>query len=114
MADILLTGNEIVSNADLLANTRLTTIPGPGGLLHFECSTNLDVAANNFLLKIELPWGGIPIDGQRVPANGDARAGVLDRRTLMEWTWEVLAGGHFIVGVTLTGTAQFTWLARLI
>jgi len=113
MADILITGNEVATNANLLAGTRLETIPAGAAFLHFRCSADLNVAANNWALTIELPLGTIPVDGQRVPANGDARAGTLDERTLLQWTWPALPGGRFILSVVESGTAVFTWLAQL-
>jgi len=113
MSDILITGNEAATNTNLLANTRLETIPGGSSFLLFRCSADLNVAANNYALTIELPNGAIPVDGQRVPGNALAIAGVLDERTLMEWTWPAVIGGRFVISVVETGTALFTWLAQL-
>lgn len=113
MPDILITGNEVASNTNLLAGTRLENLPGGSRFLLFQCSADLNVAANNWALTIELPSGVIPVDGQRVPANGDARAGALDDRTLMQWTWPAVIGGRFIISVVESGTAVFTWLAQL-
>ncbi len=113
MADIILTGLEAGSNTNVLANSRLETIPAGASFLHFRCSANLGNAANNFVITIELPLGTIPIDGQQVPANGDGATGVLDERTLMQWTWEALPGGRFNIAIVETGTALFFWLAQL-
>ncbi len=113
MADILIMGNEAASNTNLLAGSRLETIPAGARFLHFRCSADLNVAANNYALTIELPLGTIPVDGQRVPANALGAAGVLDERTLLQWTWPALPGGRFILSVVETGTAIFTWMAQL-
>jgi len=113
VADILVTGNEIATNTNLLTGTRLETIPAGASFLHFRCSADLNTAAANFALTIELPLGGIPVDGQRVPGNALAIAGVLDERTLMQWTWPATPGGRFIISVAETGAAVFTWLAQL-
>jgi len=113
MADILVTGNEVASNTNLLTGTRLETIPAGASFLHFRCSVDLNDASNNYALTIELPLGTIPVDGQRVPANANAADGVLDERTLLQWTWPALPGGRFILSVVETGTAVFTWLAQL-
>ncbi len=113
MADILLTGLEAASNTNVLANSRLETIPAGATFLRFRCSANLADAANQFALTIELPNGLIPVDGQIVPANGDGATGVLDERTVMQWTWPAVPGGRFIVSVVETGTALFFWLAQL-
>lgn len=113
MADILIMGNEAASNTNLLSGTRLETIPAGAQFLHFRCSADLNVAANNGALTIELPLGTIPVDGQRVPANGDGAAGVLDERTLMQWTWPALPGGRFLISWVETGTTILTWMAQL-
>ncbi len=113
MADILITGNEIATNTSLLAGTRLETIPAGAQFLHFRCSADLNDAANNVALTIELPLGTIPVDGQRVPGNAQAIGGVLDERTLIQWTWPALPGGRFILAIVETGTVEFTWLAQL-
>lgn len=113
MADIIVTGNEAATNTNLLAGTRLETIPAGARFLHFRCSANLNDATNNYALTIELPLGTIPVDAQRVPANGDGASGVLDERTLLQWTWPAVPGGRFILAVTETGAAVFTWLCQL-
>jgi len=113
MADIIVTGNEAATNTNLLTGTRLETIPAGARFLHFRCSANLNDATNNYALTIELPLGTIPVDAQRVPANGDGASGVLDERTLLQWTWPAVPGGRFIIAVTETGAAVFTWLAQL-
>ncbi len=113
MADILLTGLEAATSTNVLANSRLETIPAGAGFLHFRCSANLADATNQWALTLELPNGLIPVDGQIVPANGDGATGVLDERTLMQWTWPAVPGGRFIISVAETGTALFFWLAQL-
>lgn len=113
MADILVTGLEAATNTNLLSGSRLETIPAGASFLHFRCSANLGDAANQFALTIELPQGLIPVDGQFVPANGDGATGVLDERTLLQWTWPAVPGGRFIISIVETGTALFTWLAQL-
>jgi len=113
VADIMIMGNEVGSNTNLLSGTRLETIPAGAAFLHFRCSADLNDATNNYALTIELPLGTIPVDGQRVPANALGADGVLDERTLLQWTWPALPGGRFILSVVESGTAVFTWLAQL-
>ena len=112
MTDIMVTGLEAASNTNLLANSRLETIPAGTSRLHFRCSANLGDASNQFSLTIELPNGLIPVDGQFVPANGDGATGVLDERTLLQWTWPAVVGGRYIFSIVETGTALFTWLVQ--
>ncbi len=113
MADILITGLEAATNTNLLANSRLETIPNGAQFLHFRCSADLSTAAANFALTIELPSGMIPVDGQQVPGNAQAIVGVLDERTLLQWTWPAVVGGRFIISIVETGTAVFFWMAQL-
>jgi len=113
MADILITGNEAASNTNLLTGSRLETIPAGAQFLHFRCSVDLNDATNNGALTIELPLGTIPVDGQRLPANANGADGVLDERTLLQWTWPALPGGRFIISWVETGAVVLTWLAQL-
>ena len=71
------------------------------------------ICLDQYALTIELPNGMIPVDGQLVPANGDGATGVLDERSLLQWTWPAVVGGRFIISIAETGTALFTWLAQL-
>jgi len=109
---ILLTGLEAATNNDILANSRLTSIPY-AGILTLQFSSNLNDATNSFAVTVELPGGMIPIDAQRVPGVNPSLAGVLDDRTLLQMSFPAQAGGHFIISLTETGTAIATWLARL-
>ncbi len=115
MPDILLTGQEAAANTNLLANSRLETIPAGARALHFRCQADVLNATNAMSLTIELPSGMIPVDGQLVPACAGNIIGALDERTLMQWTWAAVPGGRFILSVVDTnGTATiFTWLAQL-
>ncbi len=113
MPDILLTGLEPATNASLLAGTRLESLPQGSSMLHFRCSATITTATNNMRLTIELPNGMIPVDGQLVPANADGVNGVLDERTLMQWTWPAVIGGRFIISIVELGISEFFWLAQL-
>ena len=115
MPDILITGQEVAANPNLLANSRLETIPAGSQSLIFRCSADVSSAANAMSLTIELPSGVIPVDAQQVFADAGNTIGALDERTLMQWTWYAVPGGRFIISVAdLNGTATvFTWLAQL-
>ena len=113
MSDILLTGLEVATNTNLLANSRLETIPAGSAFLHFRCSVDSADSTNQIALTIELPNGLIPVDGQICPANGDGAIGVLDERTLLQWTWPAVVGGRFLISIVETGAANFFWLAQL-
>ncbi len=110
---ILITGVEAASNTDLLANTRLTSIPY-AGRLQFRCQASLSDATNNYTVTIELPDGRIPVDAQQVFGNNPALGGVIDERTLMQFEFGATFGGHFIISCVESGTAFFTWAAALV
>jgi len=108
---IYLTGVEVATNADVLNNTRLTSIPY-GGTLTVQALANLNNATNTFAITIQLPDGSVPVDAQRVSAGQEvegALGGQLDNRLLDQWSFPASQGGHFIIGFTETGTAIVTW-----
>lgn len=113
MADIIIFGNEVASNANLLSGTRLETIPAGASFLLFRVSAQTNDATNNCVLTIELPNGMIPVDAQRVPCNDQNTAGVLDERTLLQWTWPAIAGGRFLLAYVEAGVNVLTWQAQL-
>lgn len=108
---IYLTGVEAATNADILLNTRLTSIPH-GGQLTIQCLANLNNATNRFSITIQLPDGTNPVDAQFVSAGQEvegALGGQLDSRLLDQWTFPASQGGHFTIDFTETGTAIVTW-----
>ncbi len=107
---IYLTGFESASAADILAGTRLSSIPY-GGALTIQASSNANNAANNYVMTIQLPDGSVPVDGQRVTAGDSAvvLGGTLDSRTLDQWTFAATLGGHFTISFVETGAALVTW-----
>ena len=107
---IYLTGVEAATNADLLDNTRLTSIPHSGNLT-IQAQANLNNATNRFVITIQLPDGKVPVDAQFLNAGqeGDALGGQLDQRYLTQWTFPAPQGGHFTISLTETGTAIASW-----
>jgi len=98
------------TDADVLLNTRLTSIPY-GGYLTIQCQANLANSTNRYNVTIQLPDGSVPVDAQVVAAGReeDALGGQLDSRYLDQWTFPATIGGHFIISFTETGTAVLTW-----
>lgn len=109
---ILLTGVEVATNTDLLANTRLSSIPYSGRLT-LRFSADLNNATNRWALTVELPGGATPVVAQRVPGTNPALGGVLDERFLLQLSFPASPGGHFTITVAETGAAILTWLAQL-
>jgi len=108
---IYLTGFEAATNADILLNTRLSSIPY-GGSLTIQCQGNLNNATNGYTVTIQLPDGSVPVDAQRVSAGQEvegALGGQLDSRLLDQWTFPASQGGHFTISFTESGTAVLTW-----
>lgn len=106
---IYLRSTIVATNADLLANTRLTSIPYNGQLI-VQAQANLGNATNNYAITIQLPNGEVPVDSQQVAAGqeGDALGGQLDERYLDMFSFPAPQGGHFTISLTETGTAICT------
>lgn len=108
---IYLTGTEAGSNTDILAGTRLSSIPY-GGPLTIQALANLNNSTNRYTITIQLPDGSVPVDGQNVSAGQEAEGalgGQLDSRLLDQWTFPATQGGHFTISFAETGTALVSW-----
>lgn len=103
---IYLTFNLVGTNSDLLASSRLSSIPH-NGILVVQAQANLGNASNRYNITIQMPGGDVPVDSQQVSAGqeGDALGGQLDDRYLDMWSFPAGQGGHFTIGMTETGTA---------
>jgi len=105
---IYLTDSINATDTDILANTRLSSIPYIGNIT-IQASASTNTATNNFRITIQLPDGKVPVDNQLVTANAAAVQGILDTRTLDQWTFPALFGGHFTISLTETGASSCTW-----
>lgn len=106
---IYLRSTVVATVADLLNNTRLSSIPYNGQII-IQAQANLGNATNNFTITIQLPNGEVPVDSQQVAAGDevDALGGQLDSRYLDMWQFPAPQGGHFTISLTETGTAICT------
>lgn len=102
----------VATDADILNGTRLNAIPY-NGMLTLQVSANLANATNSWALTVQLPNGDVPIDSQIVSGTNPALDGVLDSRTLMQFSFPATQGGHFLISLTETGTAIAIWRAVL-
>jgi len=100
------------TNADVLADGRLNTIPY-SGLLTLHFLTNLATATAKFELTIQLPNSRNPVDNQLVPGANNATTGVLDDRQLLAFAFQVEIGGHVVVSLVRTGTSLCMFRAIL-
>lgn len=89
------------SGSDVLANTRLQTMPS-NGLLIVEAQAASNTASANFTQTLELPDGDTPMNAVRVPAG--ATAGALDTEHKQIATFRVGIGGHVTLSFAITGT----------
>ena len=108
MGPIILSGQEIATNSDILQGTRLQTVPA-GGILTFEMQADANTASDNFAISIQMPNGDTPLNSTRVPACNPSLAGVIDERQNLTVSFPIMQGGHCVFSATETGASAFTW-----
>jgi len=108
MGPIILSGQEVATNADILQGTRLQTVPA-GGILTFELQADGNSAVNNFAISIQMPNGDTPLNSTRVPACNPSLVGVIDERQNLTVSFPIMQGGHCVFSATETGAAALTW-----
>ncbi len=107
--NIIVGGQEAATNADILQGTRLQSAPA-GGSLTFEIQASDNVAANNFVVSVQLPNGDTPMNGVPVPAGATAGlAGIIDERVDLQATFPVGQGGHTVFSCVEVGDTEMTW-----
>ncbi len=102
----------VATDVDVLSGTRLNAIPY-NGMLTIQVSADLANATNSWALDIQLPNGENPVSAQIVSGANPSLGGVLDLRTLMQFSFPATQGGHFVISLTETGTAIAIWRAVL-
>lgn len=109
MTIITVTGLEAATASDVLQATRLQTVPSNGILLvEMQCGDN--DATNFFTAALQLPSGGTPFTGMRVPASATANlAGVMDERLSYKGSFRIQQGGHAVLDFIEAGTAVLFW-----
>ncbi len=106
---ILASGLETGTNTDILQGTRLQTVPS-NGVLSFELQAADAVAANNYVVSVELPSGATPLNGVIVPSGDVAGlAGVIDDRLALKLRFRVGQGGHCVFSCVETGDTELSW-----
>ncbi len=100
------------TNTDVLSTGRLNAIPYNGTLI-LDFLADLGDVTNNFVLTIQKPDGGVPVDAQVVPASASGVDMDLDERQLLRFQFQALMGGHFTVSLTENGTATCAFRAVL-
>jgi len=106
---IILSELEAASNADILASTRLQTVPAVGIML-FELQASDNDATNFYTASVLMPGGATPILLTRVPCgNTTGLAGVIDDRTALRASFIIGQGGHCVFSCVETGDAEMIW-----
>ncbi len=106
---IILSGQEVASNTDILQGTRLQSLPSPGTLT-FEMQASDSDATNNYTVSIQMPSGDTPMNGTRVPCgNSTGLAGVIDERTNLTASFASPQGGHCVFSTVETGDSELSW-----
>jgi len=108
MGPIILSGQEVASNADILQGTCLQTVPS-GGILTFELQAELNTSVDNFAVSIQMPNGDTPLNSTRVPACNPTSAGVIDERQNLTVSFPIMQGGHCVFSATESGGNSLTW-----
>lgn len=102
------TGFEAATNADVLANTRLLSVPA--GYIKVECQAADNVAANNFVASLTLPDGQAPWLNVLVPGGRTAGlAGVLDDDLSLSGVYPIYQPGHVTLSFIETGDTEVSW-----
>lgn len=107
---IILSDQLTASNTDILQGTRLQNAPS-NGLLQFRMSSTVATKGTNaYVTTLQLPNGATPINGILVPiADSGGTVGLLDDRTVMQFSFPVAQGGHVVYSVVLTGAGTLTY-----
>jgi hypothetical protein len=108
MGPIILSGNIISSNADILQGTRLQTVPA-GGVLTFELQAQNADVSNFYTVSVQMPNGDTPLNNVLVPSCNPSLAGVIDERQNLTVSFPISQGGHCVFSATETGTSSMTW-----
>jgi len=108
MGPIILSSQEVGSNADILQGTRLQTVPA-GGVLTFELQTQENSASNHYTVSVQMPNGDTPLNNVRVPGCNPALSGVIDERQNLTVSFPIMQGGHCVFSATETGDARLAW-----
>lgn len=103
---IIVTAFLAATNTDILQGGRLQTVPA-NGLLTFEAQASDNIAANNYVISIQLPDGSTPMNGVLVPGTATAGlTGILDERLMLRASFPIAQGGHCVYSCVETGDTE--------
>lgn len=103
---IMVSGLIAADNTDVLASSRLSSMPG-NGFLTIELQSSDADGTNNFTTSLNLPDGTNPWENVLVPGGNTASlAGVIDNRTALIDVFPVRSGGTVLLSLDETGAAS--------
>ena len=108
MGPIILSSQEVATNADILQGTRLQTVPA-GGVLTFELGANVNDASNNHAVSIQMPNGDTPLNNVRVPGTSPVDSGIIDERQNLTVSFPIMQGGHCVFSCAEVGASRLAW-----
>jgi len=107
---IIVGGQEVGTNTDILQGSRLQTVPKNGFLL-FEIAASDFNATDTYSATIQLPSGDTPVTAVPMPQGGQTAgvAGILDDRLAFRTRFRIGQGGHCVFSCIETGDSEMTW-----
>lgn len=109
IGSIVVSGQEVGSNPDILNGSRLANAPS-NGILTFEIQASDNNATDNYIASIQMPSGDTPLTDVRMPCgNTSGLAGVIDKFTSYAKQFAIQQGGKCIFSCVETGDAELTW-----
>lgn len=106
---IIVSEEEIGTNADMLAGTALETIPEQGVCLFEVCGADC-IAANHYTLTVSV-GDVIPLNATLVPSHSftAGTTGVLDDATSLNFRLRVNKGDKIMMACIETGDTELVW-----
>jgi len=110
MTLIIVSEQETTTNADMLAGTRLESMPAFGQVT-FEFQAADCIAANQYVITVT-KGEEVPLSATLVPQGQTAGVtGVLDDATALIFTLDVAKADKVVLSSVLTGTTELMWRA---
>ncbi len=110
MQPIILIGQIVATNADILDGTRLDVAPFSGIMTFRFAATVALLGTNDFAVTLGLPGADIPMSSQMAPLA--AGNGNLDDRLAATMSFYIEKGGKVDFSAVLTGTSIMSYLVR--
>jgi hypothetical protein len=108
MGLIVISEEEVGTNADMLAGTRLESVPGMGSM-RIELSAADCIAANHYVITIQL-GSDVPLDSVLVPGAATVGAtGLMNELDSLSFTLPVQKADKVLMSCVETGDTELFW-----